>query len=747
MRDSGDSRSIFEAHESAMSLIHADGTIVAVNAGFCVFVLLQEQQIVGRAMAEFVHPEDLARVLGLHRQVLKSPPPAECRYESRFQRKDGGVLDCLVTATTVPGTGQLVCSYVDITAHKALESSYRMLFNAMREGFALCELLLDAQGRPRDLRILDANPAFETATGLNPADLIGKTVFELFPTLDRSWLEILGQVALGGEAAHFENYAEPVGRHLELTAFRAAPLRIACIFTDITWRRQIEGDRGRLLAAIEAVAESIVITDIKGVIRYVNPAYERVTGYTRAEAIGRNPRMLKSGRQDAATYAELWGAISSGRDWKGHLVNRRKDGSLFTEDAIISPVRDDSGKLVSYMAVKRDITDELRLREELLRSRNLESVGRLAGGVAHDFNNMLSVILLSAEAALLEPDPDERFRPRLAEISKAAEHSAGLTRQLLAFGRRQASAPVPLDLNATLRQSLGMLRVLLGEDIRVVCDLQADLWEIMADAVQMDQVLTNLCVNGRDAIAGTGTVTITTRNLEAGQGEGGAGTDRVLLSVADTGCGMDAETQARIFEPFFTTKGAGRGTGLGLSTVYGIVQQNHGSIEVHSVPGGGSTFRVLLPRRAEPAAAAAEPVGLGAPVPGRQTVLVVDDEVNVLAAAAAALKRSGYRVLEANSADEALELSDAFRGEIHLLLTDVIMPGMNGRRLAEALVTRRPGLRVLLMSGYAPDSILEHGVPLQGVQLLAKPFNIRTLDAKVLEALEGGPTLLNPDGA
>jgi len=505
---------------------------------------------------------------------------------------------------------------------------------------------------------------------------------------------------------------------------------------DITERKGAEAERERLMAAIEQAGEMVVITDSEGTIQYVNPAFVAVTGYTRDEAVGRNPRLLKSGCQDAAFYRRLWETITSGRTWEGRLINKRKDGSLYTEDAAISPVRDTSGRIVNYVAVKRDITEQLRLADQFQQAQKMESVGRLAGGVAHDFNNMLGVILGYAEIALYEVNPETPLHDKLTQIRKAAQRSADLTRQLLAFARKQTIDPRVLDLNETVEGMLKMLRRLIGEDINLDWRSGAGLWPIKMDPAQIDQILANLCVNARDAITGVGTVTIETRNVSLDEAacatHAGLVPGRyVMLAVSDDGCGMDEETQKRLFEPFFTTKEQGKGTGLGLSTVYGIVKQNHGLLDVSSEPGRGTTFMIYLPRHAgdiaetKAAGAVEYPQGQG------ETVLLVEDEPSMLNMGRGMLERLGYTVLTAGSPGEAIRLAGEHATEIPLLMPDVLMPEMHGRELAERLLAGRPGLQCLYMSGYTADIIAHQGVLAEGVQFIQQPFSMKELAAKV----------------
>jgi signal transduction histidine kinase/CheY-like chemotaxis protein len=429
---------------------------------------------------------------------------------------------------------------------------------------------------------------------------------------------------------------------------------------------------------------------------------------------------------------------------------RRKDtGETWVGSYSFGPIRDRHGFIVGSVVTARDITAQrlaevqtAKLEAQLQQAQKMESVGRLAGGVAHDFNNMLAVILGNTEEAMEQVDPSSRLHEDLEEVRKAATRSADLTRQLLAFARRQTVTPKVLDLNHTVSNILAMLGRLLGETVHVAWLPDERLWPVRMDPSQLDQTLTNLCLNARDAMAGGGKVTVETANAQidgayCAAHEGAVTGDYVRLSVSDTGRGMDAETLSHVFEPFFTTKEVGKGTGLGLATVYGVVKQNKGFLDVSSELGKGTTFTIYLPRHAgDRAQGAVNQVPEAAPR-GTETVLLVEDEAAVLRLAKKVLERFGHTVLNAANAAEAIALAERHSGEIHLLMTDVVMPEMNGRELARTLLSRYPRLKCLFMSGYTADVIAEHGVVEGGVNFLQKPFSTGDLAAKVRQVLDG----------
>lgn len=381
-----------------------------------------------------------------------------------------------------------------------------------------------------------------------------------------------------------------------------------------------------------------------------------------------------------------------------------------------------------------------KLQAQLIQAQKMESVGRLAGGIAHDFNNMLGVILGFSGLLLEQVEAGQPMHSALHEIHEAARRSAELTRQLLAFARKQTVAPKVLELNETVANTLNMLRRLIGENIDLVWIPGESLWPIKMDPAQIDQMLANLCVNARDAIGETGKVTIETRNVfvdEAYCSEHDCSLlgEHVLLALSDNGRGMDRETLSHVFEPFFTTKEMGKGTGLGLATVYGIIKQNNGFIYVNSEPGQGTTFKMYLPRYVAKSERLSESEAAKQTAPGHETILLVEDEPSVLNMTTVMLKRQGYTVLPAVSPGEAIRLAREHAGKIHLLMTDVIMPEMNGRDLAKNLLSMYPDLKRLFMSGYTADIIAHHGVLDEGVQFIQKPFTIQNLAAKIRTVL------------
>jgi len=514
---------------------------------------------------------------------------------------------------------------------------------------------------------------------------------------------------------------------------------------DITERRRIEDGLRQTSMAVEQSPVAIEVTDTEGTIEYVNPWFTRVTGYAAHEVIGQHARILKSGLTPPERYVELWATIRAGQVWEGEMQNRRKDGGLFWERATISPLRNAAGVITHYVAVKEDITArkaaeaaQALLQAELAQAQKLESVGRLAGGVAHDFNNMLGAILGLTELVMLDLGPGHPSHGDLLDIRSAAQRSAELTRQLLSFARRHPIRPQVVDLNDAVAGMLKLLRRLIGEDIELAWRPGAALWPVEVDPSQIDQILANLAVNARDAIAGVGRLTLATANVEVDAARlaphpAARPGPYVQLTVADTGCGMDADVLAHMFEPFFTTKEPGKGTGLGAATVYGVVTQNAGFIEVQSTPGQGTTFAIYLPRTTR--IATADAAATQRPIGGAETVLVVEDEQVVLALTQAMLERLGYAVLAAHSGAEALAIAHDHPAPIDLLVTDVVMPDLNGRELYAALATARPGLGVLYVSGYSADVLAPRGVIPSDVQFLQKPFAFADLAARVRAAL------------
>ena len=423
---------------------------------------------------------------------------------------------------------------------------------------------------------------------------------------------------------------------------------------------------------------------------------------------------------------------------------KRKDGRLLTVQLSVRAVRNGARQVEYYETFVRDITEQRRLQAQLVQSQKMEAVGRLAGGIAHDFNNLLTVITTSCELLLEDLAPADPKREDVEQVRKAADGAAALTRQLLAFSRQQVLTPQIVDLGDVVAGVEKMLRRVIGEDIDLVTVLGSDAGAVKADVGQLEQVLMNLAVNARDAMPTGGKLTIETANVERDPGyareqEAAAVRRFVMLAVSDTGIGMDEATKARIFEPFFTTKELGKGTGLGLATVYGIVRQSGGFIWVYSEPGMGTTFKIYLPQVDAVAEAGAATAAPGTSRRGSETVLLVEDAAAVRAVTHQALARQGYTVLDAPNGAEALRIAASHPGPIHLLLTDVVMPGLSGRQLSDQLALLRPDTKVLYTSGYTDDAVVRHGVLESGIAYLQKPFTVDSLARKVREVL--GPAI------
>ncbi len=514
------------------------------------------------------------------------------------------------------------------------------------------------------------------------------------------------------------------------------------ILSNVVEEQKLTEHELRLLnTAIEQSPQIVMITDAEGKIEYVNTAFVRVTGYSRKEAIGQTPRILKSGAHDDAFYTELWNTLSSGEIWSGQIVNRRKNGEHYTEEAGIAPVRDEEGMVSHYVAIKRDISDELEREKVARQAQKLDSVGRLAGGIAHDFNNMLQVILGNAELALRQMDRDGPLRKRLEEIRQGAQKATTLTRQLMAFASRQPIRPVVMELNQTVDGMLTMLRRMIPETIDFVWQPAGSPKPVKMDPSQVDQIVMNLVSNASEAIEDTGRIIIATDETEFNKDadalhEHAVPGVYVVLSVRDTGCGMDHALQRRIFEPFFSTKKERKGSGLGLSTVYGIVRQNKGFIDVNSAPGKGTIIKVYLPRHTGLPEQRTESGQEHRVVSGHETILLVEDEPGILRVTRGTLEKLGYTVYATGTPQGAIRLAEEHAKEIQLLLTDVIMPKMNGWDLAVKIRSICPDVKCLYMSGYSSSTITKDREINGKARIMQKPFTLDVLAEQVRAALD-----------
>jgi len=515
----------------------------------------------------------------------------------------------------------------------------------------------------------------------------------------------------------------------------------AALLEEEICERELAEESIRMLSqAVNQSPVSIVLTDPEGKILFVNPKFCSLTGFSEEEALGRTPRIIKSENTPEKVHQELWATITAGRVWDGTLQNKKKNGELFWERVTVAPIFNDRGEITRFMAIKEDITAHKGLEAQLFQSQKMEAVGHLAGGIAHDFNNILTAIVGFAHVVSTKMGPDDPQKQNMRYILDSADKAAELTRSLLVFSRKQIINPKPVAVNEIIDSLHKFLQRIIGEDVELRSTQTPEPLVINADRGQIEQVLMNLASNARDAMPKGGVLAVETQRMEMDQsylkahGYGKEG-EYAVISVTDTGIGMDEATCKRIFEPFFSTKEVGKGTGLGMSIVYGIVKQHGGFVNVYSEPGLGTTFTVYLPLVME------EPVqkSVLAEEPlrgGTETVLVADDDPALRELVGQVLGEYGYRVLKAVDGEDAVEKFEACGEEIPLVILDIIMPKKNGKEVFDAVRALKPDCRALFLSGYTADIIHKRGVLDERLEFISKPFRPQQLLKKVREVLD-----------
>jgi PAS domain S-box-containing protein len=625
----------------------------------------------------------------------------------------------------------------------ASEVRYRRLFETAKDGI----LILNAETG----RIVDVNPFLTELLGYAHETFVGKHLWELGVFKD-----------IAANAAHLKelqakDYIRYDDRPLKTSAGRRINVEFVsnaynvdgcrvmqCNIRDITERKKAEESHAQLATAVEQAVETIEITDLQGTILYANPAFAKTTGYTVAEAIGQNPRILKSGKQDAEFYRRMWEVLTRGETWSGHFINKRKDGALYEEDATISPVRDAAGTIVNYVSVKRDVTLQMQFEARLRQAQKMESIGQLAGGIAHDFNNILSCIIGYMYLAKIAAADHPAILANLEHISKASDRAIDLVGQILTFSRQNKPEREPVELNRVVLEALKLLRASVPATIRIQTEL-TETPAVLANVTAIHQVIMNLGTNAMHAMRDQpGTLKVEMGVLEVDEDFCKTHPDLhpgryVKLSVSDTGCGMDLATMEHIFEPFYTTKAVGEGTGLGLAVVHGIMKTHDGGISVDSQPGAGTTFHLYFPvleiTAVTPKTEAATPILRGQ----GERILFVDDEEVLAGLGQQILEGLGYRVTKTSSVLAAIALVRASAEPFDLVITDLAMPVMDGVKLGEQLLQLQPHLRIILTTGFSGFMTAEKVRELGFCELLSKPSTARTLGETVQRVLHPAP--------
>ncbi len=748
-------RLVTEHTHDAVYLIDLEGRITFGNRRVEHMTGYTLDELIGQSILKVLTPEGIEAALG-RRAALLAGNDTSRFYETEIVRKDGTRIWAEVSSTSVRENGVLIARLGvarDITERKRSELALRESEERLRAVFEQAAVGIAVVAA--DGRWLRVNQRL--------CDLVGYTADEMLTmryqdlthpedldtSLERRREMLEGDArAYSLEKRYLHRDGSTVWINLTTSMKENAPGDPAVsisIIEDISPRKVAEAalraSEERFRATFEQAAVGITVVAQDGCFLGVNQRFADMVGYTPAELLGRS--FLDITHPDDRELNLSLRRPMIEHKAPAYAMEKRyvhKDGSIVWAHVTASQARDAAGESGYSIGIVQDITERKALENELRHAQRMEGIGQLAGGIAHDFNNLLTVITGRSHLAASRLPAADPLRRELELIHRTAERAAALTRQLLAFSRKQVLQPKVVALNDLLGGAITLLKRLIGEHIDLTLAPAADLGHVRVDPGQLEQVIVNLAVNARDAMPDGGQLTLATANVEFDAAYAARHVDVVAgsyvsLSVSDTGTGMTPEVQARIFEPFFTTKGPGKGTGLGLATVYGIVKQSDGHLRVSSAPGSGTTFTVYLPRTDEPPDAGAAPVAQAIPR-GTETILLVEDEAELRELAKEVLEHAGYTVLEAAAAADAMLMARRHAGVIELLLTDVVMPRMSGRALAETIVAERPETRVLFMSGYTDDAILRHGVLEAGVHFLEKPFTPRVLAGKVREVLD-----------
>jgi PAS domain S-box-containing protein len=736
-------RALYEEANNPIVMIDEDGRYIDANEAALDFLECGRDELFRKHLWDFSSPDQLENQDSEHASFMRRRT-----LEKQFFF-NGKIKTLLLNVVPIQLKDKFVLYGIgqDISERKRIESSLRESEEKIRLTFNASPDAVNIN-RLNDGLYVSINEGFTRLTGFTRDDVIGKSSLDIniwHDPADRK--KLVEELQKNGFCDNLEAQFRRKDGSLTTALMSARILslkgrpHIVSITRDISERKKAEAERERLLLAIEQANELVVITDALGIIQYVNPAFEKITGYSEEQAIGQNPRILKSGHHDREFYESLWQTVLAGRPWTGRLINKRKNGTLFTLECSISPIKDRIGELENFVWISRDITNELELEKRVSQAQRMEAIGTLAGGIAHDFNNLIFPITGLSEMLMEDTASDSPNHENAEEIFKAAKRAGELVRQILSFSRQSDNKKTPIRIQQILKEVLKLTRATIPSNIEITQSLQHDCSLAMADPTQVHQIAMNLITNAYHAVEENGgkiSISVSETDL-AGAGLTGVmpGPGKyALLSVSDTGHGIAPADMGKIFEPYFTTKEQGKGTGLGLSVVYGIVKDHGGDIQVVSELGKGSRFDVYLPlMKKEPLSLNPETEAVSSA--GSERILLVDDEASIVRLLKQMLERLGYQVKERTSSIEALNAFRAGPDGFDLVISDLTMPNMTGDQLSKELIAIRPDIPVIICTGFSERIDSEKAAALGVKGFLMKPIaksDIAQMVRKVLDA-------------